>query len=154
MTESILQQQWQMNQLDKELDEVYRNYALRAGLSTTGFWILYWLRAEAKVYTQRELSSQWHYSPQTINSALKGLEKQGLVALVPQAGRGRSKRIELTAQGEALARERVDPLLQAEQQVLCAMTPEQREALLTLMNQYLQSLRKQTDDIRFTPCGD
>lgn len=65
------------NQIYKEMDETYHLYAKQHGLSDANLWLLYSLY-ESEALTQKEICSVWHYSPQTINSALKNLEKQGL----------------------------------------------------------------------------
>lgn len=64
------------NQIYKEMDETYHLYAKQHGLSDANLWLLYSLY-ESEALTQKEICSVWHYSPQTINSALKNLEKKG-----------------------------------------------------------------------------
>ena len=74
------------NQLYKEMDEIYHQYAKRQGISDTALWLLYSLYEDGAGYTQRELCSAWHYPPQTINSALKNLVNQGYIQLKPVEG--------------------------------------------------------------------
>ena len=69
----------ELNQLYKQMDGIYHRYARRLGLSDTAFWILYCLGEASAPLTQRELCDSWAYPPQTVNSALKGLERQGLL---------------------------------------------------------------------------
>ena len=69
------------NRLYKEMDEIYHIYAKKQGVSDAALWLMYSLYERDAGYTQRELCSAWHYPPQTVNSSLKNLEKQGLIAL-------------------------------------------------------------------------
>ena len=63
------------NQLYKEMDEIYHQYARGHGISDTALWLLYSLYLSDVPYTQREICSEWHYPPQTLNSALKTLDR-------------------------------------------------------------------------------
>ena len=97
------------NQLYKEMDEIYHQYAKRQGISDTALWLLYSLYEDGAGYTQRELCSAWHYPPQTINSALKNLVNQGYIQLKPVEGNQKNKRIVLTEAGKELMREVISP---------------------------------------------
>lgn len=66
------------NQLYKEMDEIYHLYARKHDISDSTLWLLYSLCENDTVYTQKQLCDAWHSPPQTINSALKGLENGGL----------------------------------------------------------------------------
>ena len=88
------------NQLYKEMDKIYHRYARAHGLSDTHLWLLYSLR-ESQCHTQREISAIWHASPQTINSALKQLERQGFIALSAMAGNRKNKAGGAHAKGKA-----------------------------------------------------
>ena len=79
MENMIIDQLAVFNQLYKEMDEIYHLYAKKQGISDTALWLLYSLYEKDATYTQRELCSAWHYPPQTINSALKNLEKQEFI---------------------------------------------------------------------------
>ena len=100
------------NQLYKQMDELYHAYAKACGVPDTVFWLLYSLY-EGGAYTQHELCQAWHYPPQTVNSALKNMERQGLVA----------------------------PAVRAEQNALQRMGPGQAHELWALTKQYTECLR-------------
>ena len=69
------------NRTSKELEQLYHAYARHAGVSDAALWLLYVIRLGGNNLTQAAICADWHYPPQTINSALKRLEAQGLVAL-------------------------------------------------------------------------
>ncbi len=91
------------NQLYKEVDEIYHRYAKKHGISDAVLWLLYSLYENSGVYTQRDVCADWHYPPQTINSALKSLEKQGVIVLEAVTGNQKNKRILLTDKGQEIS---------------------------------------------------
>lgn len=129
------------NQLYKEMDEIYHQYAREHGISDTAFWLLYSLCLSDAPYTQREICLEWHYPPQTLNSALKTLEKQGLIALEPVPGNQKNKLVVLTEQGKAVVHRVIFPVIAAEQQSFRELHEEEKEALLSLTRKYLELLK-------------
>ncbi len=81
MKEVIPTQLTAFNKIHKEMDIVYHNYAKDFGLSDTAFWILYSVSEQNGSFTQRELCNDWSFTPQTVNSALKELEKRNIITL-------------------------------------------------------------------------
>ncbi len=131
------------NQLYKEMDEIYHQYAKRRGISDTALWLLYSLYEDGAGYTQRELCSAWHYPPQTINSALKSLVNQGYIQLKPVEGNQKNKRIVLTEAGNELMREVIFPLIQAEKRTFQRLEKSERDALLSLTYKYVSLLKSE-----------
>ena len=131
------------NQLYKEMDEIYHQYAKRRGISDTALWLLYSLYEDGAGYTQRELCSAWHYPPQTINSLLKKMERQGYLVLAPASGSQKTKVILLTRQGQKLMDDVISPLILAENRALQNLTGEEQRALLELTGKYSACLQKE-----------
>lgn len=129
------------NQLYKEMDEIYHQYAKRQGISDTALWLLYSLYEDGAGYTQRELCSAWHYPPQTINSALKSLVNQGYIRLKPVEGNQKNKRIALTETGKELMREVISPLIRAEKRTFQRLEKSERDTLLSLTHKYVSLLK-------------
>ena len=143
MQDSMVEKIVVHNRLAKEIDELYQMYAKKSGMSETAFWILYCVRERKEPYTQKELCDLWSYSRQTINSALKNMQAQGLIQLVLAQGNRKNKQIVLPLQGEELVKQVVDPLLQAEKRVFSKMGMDNVERYLQLEHQYLQALREE-----------
>ena len=114
------------NQLYKQMDELYHAYAKACGVPDTVFWLL---------------CQAWHYPPQTVNSALKNMERQGLVALRAVPGNRKSKLAALTDKGQQAMRRLVGPAVRAEQNALQRMGPGQAHELWALTKQYTECLR-------------
>lgn len=129
------------NQLYKEMDEIYHQYARDHGMSDTAMWLLYSLCLSDTPYTQREICSEWHYPPQTLNSALKTLERQGLIALESVPGNQKNKLVVLTEQGNSVVQQMIVPLVAAERQSFMELQEGEKEALLSLTQKYVDLLQ-------------
>ena len=147
MTEPILSKIICYNQLVKELDELYQFYAKKSGLSETAFWIMYCVNEKQEPYTQAELCEEWSYSRQTINSALKNLENQGLLELIPLPENRKNKQIFLTPSGEDLVRQTVVPLTAAEVRAFAQLGVKDTDEYLRLTRRHIDLLRCEINKI-------
>ena len=75
------------NRLYKENSAIYHDVCNRFGLSDSTFWILYILRTEEAPITQSDICVALSQPRQTVNSSLKKLEREGLLALSGEGGR-------------------------------------------------------------------
>ena len=91
-----------LNEAWKENANIYRQMAKQMNLTDMAMWALYTLRVEPGEMTQSRMCEFLHEPKQTINSALKKMEADGLITLQSGSNR-RTKTIHLTAAGEALA---------------------------------------------------
>lgn len=82
----------EFNRLYKKMDEVYHHYAKGLGLSDMALWLLYSLYESGGPCTQRAFCAAWHHPPQTVNSALKKLEAEGLIERRPMPGNRKTSR--------------------------------------------------------------
>ena len=142
MKDPIAAQLAAFNQLYKEMDEIYHVYAKEQGISDTVFWILYSLYENNSSYIQKELCSEWHYPPQTVNSALKSLEKQGIISLEAVPGNKKNKLVSLTEHGLTLTQRVIARLTDAERNAILSMTADERKTLLSLTEKYTEFLRR------------
>ncbi len=129
------------NNTIKENDELYRNAAKAMGLSDGAFWILYILRENGKLLTQKEICDALYQPKQTINSALKKLERDGFLELMEMSDR-RSKEVHLTEKGKELARKTVDQVIADECEALSELTEEEQKTFLGLFHKYTILLKK------------
>lgn len=133
------------NQLYKESDDVYHTYAKRFGLSEAALLLLCALVESPEPPSQRQLASEWHYPPQTVNSILKRLEADGLLCLMEAPADRRSKRVCFTEAGQAFAARVIAPLLAAEERAFSALTEDEQRLLLALTKKYIRLLREEID---------
>lgn len=124
----------------KEIDGLCHNYAKTHGLSDTVFYVLYALVDRGSAYPQRELCEDWSYPPQTVNSALKTLETQGVVELIFSPGNRKNKEIHLTDKGRMLAKEIIEPFMEAERSAFFGVEEEYRRIWIFSVQQYIAHL--------------
>ena len=132
------------NRETKKLDDVYRSAAKSCGISECAFWILYTLRVERAPLTQSEICALQYQPKQTVHSALKRLEADGLLKLA-HGGNRKSKYVCLTEKGARLAERTVDCIAEAEAEALLGLSDGEREALFSLLQKYNRLLRARLD---------
>ena len=128
------------DQLLKQMDDLYHQFAKHTGLSDTAFWIIYTIKDEEETYIQRDLCTMWSYSKQTVNSALKKLEEQKVIELIAVKGNKKDKRVILTPYGETIAKEKVLPINQLEKDAFNKLTKNERMQLVKLFQKYIKEL--------------
>ncbi len=147
MEDSIQSKIVAYNQLTKELEELYQLYAKKSGLSETTLWILYCVYERQEPYTQKELCDIWSYSRQTINSALKNLETQGLIELVSLPENRKNKQLLLTASGKKLVNKIILPLVKAEKNAFIQLGEEDSQKFLSLTKRHTELLHMEINQI-------
>lgn len=135
------------NQAHRRMNVLYHNYAKNAGISDAAFWLLYSLYEKGGPCTQTELCEAWFFAPQTINSALKSLQKQGLIALDLEPNSRKNKQIFFTEDGKNLVKEKIAPLVRAEEQSFLRLEEEERNALLSITQKQINMLEEEINKI-------
>ena len=113
----------------------------RSGLSDCAFFLMYSIREAKGKCTQKEICGQWTMSKQTVNSALKGLEKKGYISLRSSETDSRSKYIALTDKGNQFARENIDLVFELEKLAFQKMSDGERTAMLESNRKYDELFR-------------
>ena len=131
------------NRIFKAMNEVYRDAALKLGLSNSAFDILYAIYELGDDCLQRDICQTTFIPKQTIHSSIRNLEQEGYLLLTP--GRGRSMHINLTAKGQELLESTIYPMVELEDQAFSCMTPEERQQMLRLNTAYIAALREGVD---------
>ena len=128
------------NRLMQECNAVYHAAAVREGRSDCSFRILYMLRDAGDSCKQSDISDRASLPPQTVNSALKKLEKEGLVVLKRIDGK-MGKSIHLTAAGQQLVREKIDPVIRAEEAACEAFSEAEKVTFFRLLGRLVKQLQ-------------
>lgn len=126
-----------------EINGTYHDASLKMGLADSAMQILYSVHMAVGELYPSEIARLCGMSRQTVSSALRALERQGVLYL--ETGAGRSRPVRLTQAGEALCRERVAPIAAAEESIWNGWTEEDRSAYLRLSRQYLEDLRARVE---------
>lgn len=133
------------NHLVTETDAVYHEAALRMGMSDSIMQILYVLCDKGGSCPLGEICLLTGISKQTINSALRKLEEDGIAYL--EGLGGRKKRVCLTEKGQELAERTVVRLIEIENGILASWPKAQVEQYLELTERYLMSLREKVREL-------
>lgn len=131
------------NRLHKKMNVLYHDYAKSVGLSDAAFWLLYSLYEHGQPCTQKDLCAAWFYAPQTINSALKGLEEQGIISLELAPKSRKNKQIIFTEAGKTLIEDKIVPLVHAEEQSFERLKEQERNQLLAITQKHIEVLEEE-----------
>lgn len=135
------------NVIWKEQDDIYRGVAKTLGISESIFWILYFLRGSGENVTQSFMCSMMLEPKQTINTALKKMESDGLI-FFSDSGDRRSKYIYLTEKGTALAKKTVDKVIVAERAAMEMIPEDEQRQFLGLFRKYNDCLKEKMGEIK------
>ena len=134
-----------MNLLASEIDSVYHTAAFKLNLADSTLAILYTLRAEGNECSIRDICRTTGIGKQTINSALRKLERNGIIQL--KAIDGRKKTVTLTEKGAALSENTADRLIEAENKAIADWSSDEISEYLRLMRKFLNCLKKEIDNM-------
>lgn len=135
----------QFNRLLAEIDTVYHEIAQRQGFSDSAMSILYALADNDGKCRLTDLIKLTLISKQTVNSALRKLESEGIVYL--ESIGGKAKQVCLTQKGLKIAENTVNKILKTENKIYSSWSDEQWQLYLSLTRQFLRDLKKETEEI-------
>lgn len=143
MNDKITEQYAVLMRLNKNLDEFYRSYAAKVGMSPAAFWVLYALCEEDTPRSQQDLCDDWLYPKQTINSAVNSLIKLDYVKLSPVEGTRNRKNVVLTPNGKLFCEAHIYPILSAERKAFAQLSEDEREQFLLIFQKQIVYLREE-----------
>lgn len=128
----------EFNRIDGQIERLYHDAAVKMGLPDSAFWILYVLITCGPELLQTELTDITGLRKTTVNSALKKMEREGDLKLLP--GSGRNVWAALTEQGRRLAEDTVCRLVALENRIYESWSPEEQAMLIRLNRDYAEKL--------------
>ena len=129
-----------VNQVCDRIDDIYYRYAGAFGVTDTELCILYSLHEHDGEYLQSDICRDWHCSLQTVHTAIKNMEKRGLIELTCQTGNKKNKYIHLSEAGKELIDRIMVPLVKAEEEAFGMLSEEEQDVLLPLLQKYANAL--------------
>ncbi len=135
--------------LTGEIEGLYHEAAWKLGLADSTMQILYCFCNSKDPCLLSDICRLSGTSKQTINSALRKLEAEGILYLEPY--QGKQKKVCLTAQGRALAESTVKQLIEIENHILDSWKEEERKIYLELTRRYLADLKKEVQTLKPQP---
>ena len=128
---------YRINCLTSELDALYHRAAVRLGLADSDMFLLYLLYEKNGKCPLSSIRGETGISKQTVNSAVRKMEREGLIYL-EQSG-GRAKTACLTEKGKTFAENTVARLFAAESGIFNSWSGDE-------INTYLYLLEKHNND--------
>lgn len=145
MTEHISDGMRQFNYIMGETNAAYHMASVKLGLTDSAMTILYSLCNYKGRCLLGDIIKLSGMSKQTVNSALRGLEADGVVTL--EAESGRRKAVRLTEKGRALAENTVARLIRIENEIFAAWSQEELETYLGFVKRYLEEFKKRVENM-------
>lgn len=133
------------NRLVGEIDAVYHEISLNMGLSDSAMIILYTICDNGDSCLLQEISRRSGVSKQTINSAIRKMEKEGIVYL--KAVGARNKNVCLTDKGKQLAEHTAVRLIQIENDIFASWDKNDVEKYLELTEKFLDSIKEKSENL-------
>ncbi len=134
-----------INYLASEMDALYHQASLKLGISDSVSIVLYTIYDVGEGCLLSDIYKRSGVSKQTVNSAMRRLEADGMLYLEPYTGR--SKRIALTDNGRAYLQRTAARLVQAEMHAFDGWTEDEVRTHIGLMEKYTESLRRQIEQM-------
>ncbi len=128
------------NLLTSEIDAAYHEATRKLGLADSAMIILYTICLFDGACLLSRIISLSGLRKQTVNSAIRKLEKEGAVYL--EAGQGRKKQVCLTEKGRELAKGTALRVMEIENEIFTEWAPEERELYMRLTKRYLAMFRE------------
>lgn len=123
-----------LNEIHNELSGLYHDISTKLGLSDSESMIMYMLYDIHEHLTQSDIAKATGYSKQTINSAIRKLEKEEIITL--NKINEKSKNIVRTDKGKVMVEQKMKPLIEMEERVLSSWTEQERQKYLELTEKF------------------
>lgn len=127
------------------LDRIYSEFARTCGLSDCAYWMLVDTSTAGGSIAVSRLTSEWFYSKQTINSAIKTLTARGFATLEFAEGSRKNKVVSLTEEDRRFAKRYAMPAQGAEQRAFDALEPCEQREIMRLIGKFSQVLGEECE---------
>lgn len=127
------------------LDHIYSEFSRACGLSDCAYWMLVDTSTAGGSIAVSRLTSEWFYSKQTINSAIKTLTARGFATLEFAEGSRKNKVVRLTEAGMQFAEQYALPAQEAEQQAFEVLEPWEQREIMRLIGKFSHALGEECE---------
>lgn len=135
-----------INHLTEEIGSLYHAAAVKLRLSDSALAILYTLSTKNGECSITDICFTTGMSKQTVNSALRKLEREEIIIL--KAIDGRKKTVALTQKGSALAEKTAYKLIEAENNAISGWSEGEVSEYLRLLQKFHTSLRNEVNKMK------
>lgn len=134
---------YRANCLASDLETLYHQAALKLGLSDSTMLVMYIVYENNGTCLLGNIRKESSLSKQTLNSAIRKLEKEGIIYLEQKGGR--TKNVCFTKKGTEYANSTVARLFNAECSAFVGWTEDEINIYLELMERYNHNFREQIE---------
>jgi len=134
-----------INFITSEIDGLYHQASLKLGLNDSTARVLYTLMVHTGSCLLSDIYKQSGIGKQTVNSALRKLEEDGIVCL--EQVDGRSKKVNLTDKGNRYADDTISKLIAAEAKACEQWSEGEISQYLDLSRKFLHTLREEVNKL-------
>lgn len=131
--------------LTTKMESLYHLSSLKLGITDSVSMVLYSIYDAGNECLLRDIYKESGISKQTVNSAVRGLEADGILYL--EQHNGRSKKAVLTDRGKDYVQKTVARLYQAEINLFDTWTEEEISTYIRLMEKYADCFRRQIEKL-------
>lgn len=132
-----------INYLSSEIEALYHLASIRLGLSDSESMVLYTIYNEDGTCMLSSIYKLTGISKQTINSAVRGLEKKNIISLAKLDGK--SKQVTFTEQGKVYAERTIARLCKAEAAAFADWSEEEVQTIIRLLGRFIDSFGREID---------
>lgn len=133
------------NYLISETDAAYHEMTKKLGLSDSAMIVLYTICDNGGACLLKDICRRSGIQKQTINSAIRKLEAEGIVYL--EAVDAKSKNVRLTEDGQRLAERTAMRMLRTENEILAGWSEADVAQYLRLTERFLVDFRKKMEEM-------
>lgn len=127
-----------------DIDAMYNRFAQGCGVAPTEYWVL--VSMSEGLTSQRDICAMLALNRQTVNSAVRGLVRQGLIRVEPTPGDARTKALAFTEAGRAFVNADVRAMHRLEEQVWHRLEERERIQLTELLGRYRSCMREALEE--------
>jgi len=143
MNNKLFDKVHRINYLAAEMDALYHKASLKVGLADSTMRVLYMIYDNGESCLLSEIYKQSGISKQTVNSAIRNLEKAGILYL--EKYKGRAKKVLLTERGRIYVKETVARIYEAESKAFASWTEDEIDTHILLLEKYVDSFRQEIE---------
>lgn len=145
MTKNIMEHLHRINYLSAEINSLYHQAAVKLGISDSVMHIMYMLYDNDGSFMLSDICRVSGISKQTVNSAVRKLERDEIVYLEKQGGK--MKKVCLTQKGREYAEQTVRRVFSAEAAAYSDWSEAEINEHLRLMEKYVLSFRDRLKEL-------
>lgn len=134
-----------INYLNAELNALYHHASLKLGLTDSASIVLYTIYDNGEACLLSDIYKQSGVSKQTVNSAIRNLEKKHIIHLEQYSGR--AKKVILTETGKEYVQKTIARLFDAEAAAFATWTEEEINAHIAFIKKFIHSFHEQVEKL-------